>query len=178
MFQSLKKLFAKQPTAPTLHPQLAELVDQMQVRGLLEIGMGDGQRTSLLIQRLQATSVERQLRYFAVDTFEAASTSGLSLKQAFLLLRSFHVPARFLPGDAAAVLKEESNNIQGLDLILLSATVGDWQQFGIYLPRMLSPNGRVFREVIEPETQTTQWVEIPLTDLEQTWYRSRRKHVA
>lgn len=178
MFRSLKKLFAKQPTAPVLHPTLAELVEQNKIHRLLEIGLGDGQRTSLLVQRLKQQSAEADLEYLAIDSFEGAQAAGLSLKQAYLLLRGFQVRPRFLPGEPLPVLKEHSNTIREVDLILLSAAAGNWREFGIYLPRMLSPTGRVFQEVIEAETQAVDWLEISVAELEKRWYRGRRKQVA
>lgn len=92
-----------------------------------------------------------QLRYVGIDPFEARSAAdgpGLSLKLAHRILCATGAKVKLVPGDPSSALARVANTLPNNDLVVISSLVAPehLQQAWFWLPRMLHPGSRVFKE--------------------------------
>lgn len=120
------------------------------IRSILEVGIGDGQRTLRMLELAAQHNPPSEIRYTGIDLFEAnqAGTPSLSLKEAHRLLKGTGVKIQLLPGDPFMALSRVANSLTGIDLVLISAGQDDdaLARSWFYLPRMLHGSSLVFRQ--------------------------------
>jgi hypothetical protein len=120
-----------------------------QVRRILELGLGSGDRTVRLIDTASRLCEARDIYYTGVDLFEGRDSSlgtGLTLKGAHQKLSQTGAHVRLVPGDAFSGVARIANSIQNVDLVVIS---GDQpaeilNRAWFYLPRMMHAESQVF----------------------------------
>lgn len=133
---------------PATDRPIYRAIRRNRVQSILEIGIGSGLRARRMIDLAGRYSPGRRIHYSGIDLFEAreASQPGLSLKEAYRLLR--HTPARIrlAPGDVFSALSAVANMLVGTDLVVISAGTDEqslsraWR----YVPRMLHAGSQVY----------------------------------
>ena len=145
---------------------------------ILQIGIGDAERTLKLIETGLLDGPLPDLRFTGIDLFEtsAGDAPSLSLKAAHQLFRSRGIRVQLIPGDANSALARTANAMSGIDLVLISAGQKDESltRAWFYLPRVISPNCHIYRE--ETVDSELIWRQIESAELQQlagTWKRRR-----
>lgn len=112
--------------------RLCQRLESLSVRSLLEIGVGDGQRSISLLQTLvdsslqntnsaeQTATSDSSLLYLAVDQFEMGG-NPLTLREFHKQLREVNVKAQLLPMAVEAGLDRVLRTVGQVDLVLWSA---------------------------------------------------------
>lgn len=123
------------------------VIDQRQIRTILEVGIGTAQRAQRMIEVAALHRPLADIQYTGVDRFEARPVSepGLSLKAAHCLLQATGARVRLLPGDSLSVLTQAASTLRGIDLVVISANPEDeaLARAWFYLPRVLHPQSLV-----------------------------------
>lgn len=135
-------LFGK-PEADRAVYKLASRLVPLQI---VEFGLGNGQRAENLIRVVQRRCDPGvPLRYTGIDLFEGRpeGESRLTLINAHRRLTLTGAKVRLLPGDFAGSLPRLANQLQGVELMIVTTgqtmkeLAGSWY----FVPRILSENG-------------------------------------
>ncbi len=115
---------------------------------ILEFGLETGRRAEQLIQVVQRRCGEAApVRYTGVDLFEGrpAGDAKYPLIEAHRRLSRTGAKIRLLPGDFATSLPRIANQIQQVDLLIVSVreSMADLAGCWFYVPRLLSEKGVV-----------------------------------
>ena len=118
------------------------------VRRIVEIGVGHGQRTGNLLASILRQHQADDIRYAGIDLFEAGGADAIPLKEFHSKLKPFNVNVRVLPGNASSALQRAANDLRGTDWVIVS---GDQPEESIdaawhFLPRMLHQKSKVWIE--------------------------------
>lgn len=120
------------------------------IRSVIEFGVGDGVRTTRLLEVLSWRAENLPLRYTGIDLFEArpAGKNGLTLKQAFATIRAPEVKVQLVPGSPLDALSRCANTLSETDLIIISADqqAADLEKAWKFVPRTLHDNSLILRE--------------------------------
>jgi hypothetical protein len=103
-----------------------------------------------MIELAQAYAGARPVRYVGIDLFESRppQTPGMTLKCAFVQLKSLGVRLRLIPGDAFSALAQTANELGQFDMVVVrcdqdpTALKHAW----FYFPRLVHAGSRVFIE--------------------------------
>ena len=136
---------------PTHHRALYRGVATDNVRRIVEIGVGNGERTSHLIASILRQHDASDVRYAGIDLFEAGGDASIPLKEFHAKLKPFKINLRVVPGVAATALQRTANDLRGTDWVIIS---GDQPTESIdaawhFLPRMLHQKSKVWMETPE-----------------------------
>ncbi|MGQ9574022.1 MAG: hypothetical protein ACUVUC_01765 [Thermoguttaceae bacterium] len=136
---------------PAHERALYRAIYRRQVRDILELGIGTGQRARRMIAVAQSHFPPGELSYTGVDPFEARAPEtqpGLSLKAAYQMLRATGARIRLLPGDPFAALSRAANSLGKVDLVVVSAAVepANLSKAWFYVPRLLHAHSLVVWE--------------------------------
>ncbi len=153
--QYARYLFLTRMSKPASDREILKWVYDNRPRSIVEIGVGQAVRTQRMLELLTHHLPPAEIRYTGVDLFEArgSNTPGLSLKEAFTVLRSLGVKAQWVPGDPYSALGRVANNLGNTDLLLVSADqdAESLSHAWAFVPRMLHPQSVVFQEVLTPK---------------------------
>lgn len=116
---------------------------------IAEFGLDTGARAEHLIQVVQRrTDPSVAIRYTGIDLFEgrAAAEAKLPLIEAHRRLTRTGVKVRLLPGDFATSIQRLANQLQGVDLLVITARerLADLSGCWFYVPRILSERASIF----------------------------------
>lgn len=122
----------------------------VRARSIVEIGVTDLQRTLRLLRLARGWHPQGAVRYASIDAFDlrGSGQSPLPLKATYRALRASGVAARLLPGGVVETLTRWANELQGVDVLLISAQY-DAQELGgawFWFPRMLHAHSVVLVE--------------------------------
>jgi hypothetical protein len=134
---------------PKTDKLLFQTIRELKPRNIVEVGIGDGKRTS---QILNAASEHGDVRYCVLDMFETSppGTPHLTLKEAHRQLSSPRAKVRLLPGDTTSTLRRSANELIGTDLLVIAATQStSLDAIWSYAPRMLLDTSRVLIEAAD-----------------------------
>jgi hypothetical protein len=132
---------------PACDRQLYKLVAKQKPKTIVHFGLASLQQAETLIQVCQNFSGCEEVRYTAIDLFEARTTKvpGLTLKEAHRVLATTGAKTRVMPGDAPQMLPRMANQLTGTDLLVVSldgsreTLDGCW----FFIPRMLQTGSLV-----------------------------------
>jgi hypothetical protein len=136
------------------HP-IYRAICRHQVRRILELGIGTGQRAARMIELAGLFHPLPQLEFSGVDRFESRSAAdgpGVSLKMAHRLLGRSGARIQLIPGDPCTALARSANRLGPFDLVVISARL-DPQSLArawFYVPRLLHEHTQVFQERLPP----------------------------
>lgn len=135
---------------PASDRPIYQAVYERRVRKILEIGVGTAQRALQLIEVARQHYPADQISYTGVDPFEARKPDdgpGLSLKQAYRLLRATGAQVRLVPGDPLAVFSVLANQLGVADVVLIA-----WP-----LDRQLLPRAAYYLQRITHDQSLVLW---------------------
>lgn len=137
------------------------------ISGILELGMGTGQRTGRMIALAAAQNEGARIQYAGIDPFEARKGAPLSLKAAFQQLRPTGAKLRLVPGLPMDALPRVANELGQFDLVVISAEAltGQTPRAWFFLQRLLRPSTVVLLEEPADDGQTA-FRELPFAELE------------
>ena len=95
-FQALK---LSRFSTPVHERSLYRTVKTENIRRIVEIGIGTGQRAQNLLSLALRIAPADDIRYAGIDMFEAGEGSGIPLKEFHAQLKSTGVNVRLVPGD-------------------------------------------------------------------------------
>jgi len=124
-------------------------------REILELGIGIGQRAVRMIEAAARSHARQDIRYTAVDLFEARSAAdgpGVTLKMAHRLLHATGAQVQLIPGDPFAALSRTANSLGQIDLTVVSSRLDPRQlaRAWFYVPRLLHEQSAVVLEKLLP----------------------------
>jgi len=144
---SLLEYLSSAFSQPKIDKLLYRTIRELKPRRIVEMGIGDGKRTSQIIN---AATRHGDVNYYGIDMFEAspADTPHLSLKEAHRQFSGLRAQIRLLPGDARSTLKRSANELNGIDLFVIAAThsIESLDTVWSYASRMLLDTSRVLIE--------------------------------
>lgn len=169
-FSRLKYLYLAYFSKPAGDRVLYRSVRRHPVRRILEIGMGPTARTLRLIDTVQRQAAGEEVRYVAIDLFEARpkDAPGLTLKETHRLLKPTAVQVQLIPGDPASALTRAANSLQKIDMVMISCEHSEQSldRAWFYLPRMLHEGSEVYLESRAAEGSETQWRRLAQSEIE------------
>lgn len=116
-------------------------IKKQSVKSIVEIGMGDGNRSEKMIQVCQKFSSDQQVRYTGIDLFESRpeSETQISLLAMHKRLNKTGAKVKLIPGDPESATARVANSLAGTDMILLTCDqqLDELDRFWFYLPRMV-----------------------------------------
>ena len=135
---------------PAADRQVYRHLAKKQPRRVLEIGMGDAQRTVRMLDVLVTPGSETEVVYTGIDRFEARTEApALTLKDAYKITKRDGVKAKLVPGDALSAMTVTANAAANTDFILIDSAIQDedLQQAWKYFPRMMHEHTLVLRQI-------------------------------
>lgn len=128
-------------------------IRRMKARKVVELGLGTGQRAVQIIEVLKDFHNVRDIRYTGVDLFEARTAAdgpGISLREAYCLLKATGARIQLVPGSVGEALSRIANGISQIDVLVISARIPPEQltQAWFFLPRMICATTQVFQETL------------------------------
>jgi hypothetical protein len=147
-------------STPTGNRPIYREICRRRVRKILELGVGDGQRSVRMIKLAGLFHPPPEVEFNGMDLFEsrtAADGPGMSLKMAHRILGGTGSQIQLIPGDPYTGLARSANSLGKLDLVVVSARlhprslVRAW----FYVPRLLHDRTLVFQEQLRPGGQTS-----------------------
>ena len=152
-FTRLKYLYLAYFSKPAAERTLYRLVRRIKPRKIVEIGIGSGLRAVRMIQLARGLRPGEQISYAGIDLFETRTGGGgLSIKQAYRLLKPTKARVQLVPGDPYIALTRAANALRHTDLVIVSADQDKQAlaQAWFYFPRMLQRTSQVLIEIPGP----------------------------
>lgn len=154
---------------PVCDRQLYKLAAKLKPKSIVQFGLGNLRQAETLITVCQNFSGVEEIRFTAVDLFEARSAKvpGLTLKEAHRTLAATGAKSRVFPGDVTSSLPRLANQLGGTDLLIISLE-GSRQTLDpcwFFIPRMLQTNSLVL--VQERAASGSVYQILTLTEVEQ-----------
>ncbi len=144
----LKALWLAYLSQPAGDRPLYRLIRKRKIRRIVEIGIGDGRRALRMISLAQRYHSAADIRYTGIDWFEARRCddgTGLTLKQAYRVLRGTSARIHLVPSDAHEAFARVANALSGNELVTI--TSGEPPEalgrIWFFLPRMLAAGATV-----------------------------------
>jgi hypothetical protein len=147
----LRYLYLAWLSGPSCQRRLYRLIRRQQIRSIVEIGVGRASRAVRMIEVAQGTPPAGVVRYTGIDSFElrgAGEPPGVSLKEAYRLLKPTGARVQLVPGDPLSALARVANNLLETELVIISADQDPaaMAQAWFYVPRMLGKRSVVVLE--------------------------------
>lgn len=180
---TLKYTYLAHLSQPSTDRVLYRALDKCPVRSILELGVGDGVRAERLLAIATRNVPDGEVCYTGIDLFEDRPDGSprIGLKQAYQQLRQQHVKVRLVPGDPCTALSRISNDISGIDLVLVAGDqdADSLARAWMFLPRMLHARARIFQQSAANDGKLADFAEVSRQQLEQlAMCRSRRRLAA
>ena len=129
---------------------LYSVIHNKRPRQIVQIGLGDGQRTATLLRMAARYRPDDGIAFAGIDLFEdrPSQLAGMSCQQAHRMLRPLVERLSLVPGDPFRGLAHCANRLAGTDLVIVSAghEKAILRQAWFYLPRMLCQDSIVLVE--------------------------------
>ncbi len=181
-FKYLRNVYLCYFSKPVADRALYRLLRKQRVQSIVEIGVGQLQRTRKLLEFAAEKTVLEQLKYAGIDLFEAraATTAGVGLKQAHKDLKPLVGKLQLIPGDVFSALARSANSLTKTDLLIISADTNAeaLAKAWFYVPRMLHDHSQVFLEEPSERAGETHFRLLKRLEIEQfasTAARSMRR---
>ena len=146
----LKFAYLAYASKPRTDRQLYRLVKLHGICRIVELGIGNVERTTNLIDVAQRYAADGKVAYTGLDWFDSRNVDlpALTLKQTHVQLQATGAQVRLVPGDPGRSLRGAANSHPHTGLLLISAAVPDssLETAWFYVPRMLDGRSIVLRE--------------------------------
>lgn len=147
LLRSAYLLYFAQPAADRA---LYKALKGRKIRSVVQLGIGNGERTSRIIEVLSWEAGNLPLDYTGIDLFEQRpkAEQGLTLKSAFSQLKFDGVKVRLTPGDPYSALSRVANQIKDVDLLFIAADQDreSLERAWFYVPRMVRAETLILAE--------------------------------
>lgn len=167
LIRSTYLLYLSQPAADRA---IYKAIKGRPIRSIVELGIGKAERTARVLEVAAWQAECLPLRYTGIDEFEGRpkDRAGLSLKEAFGVLRSPSVKVQLVPGDPYSALVRSANGLVKTDLVIVSADLDreSLARAWSYLPRMLHAESLVFQQDGDPKTGKTSYRQLQPLDIQ------------
>lgn len=155
----LRTFYLSYLSTPVSDRLIYRTVRRQEVRKILELGIGVGQRAVRMIEVASRSHPLREIQYTGMDPFEARSAAdgpGVTLKMAHRLLGATGARIQLIPGDPFVELARVANFLGQVDLVVISASLNPQHlpRAWLYVPRLLDERSRVFLEGLLPGGRT------------------------
>jgi hypothetical protein len=179
----LRHLYLAYLSQPKADRPLYRLIRRLRIHRIVEMGVGSGLRSQRLIRAAQGADPAAVVRYTGIDLFESRAESalpGLSLKEAYRMLKATGAQTQLVPGDPFSALARVANGLTGTQLVVISAGLDQTSlaRAWFYMPRLLTRESLVFCEEVESATNTTQLRQLPLAEIERLAGAGERRRAA
>ena len=143
---NLKYIYLVSFSKPKCDRAVYRSIAKSKATSILEIGMGDADRTEKMIRVAKKFSGSGGVRYTGVDGFESNPSSTLTLKQCHRRLQDPDVKLQLVPGEIYSSLHRIANNHMRTDIVVISAGYDpdSLENSWFYMPRMLHATSTVF----------------------------------
>ncbi len=148
----LNSLYLSYFSKPAQDRAIYRAIDQLRPTKVMELGVGGGQRALRMISLVSKLRPDQPPEYIGIDEFEGrAQGGGLSLREAYKLLRPSGARIVLLPGKPYEALAPRANELKGIELVIVAADQdrASLAQAWFYLPRTLAPDALVLAEPSE-----------------------------
>ncbi|MCC6125694.1 MAG: hypothetical protein IT426_12075 [Pirellulales bacterium] len=127
---------------------------------IVEMGIGDGSRALKMIDAAARHCERPKIHYVGIDSFEdrdSAEGPGLTLIEAYRLLKKSAARIKLIPGDPCDALMRSANSLTDIDLLLISAPreTERLERMWFFVPRMLHPRSLALHETIAANGEKT-----------------------
>jgi hypothetical protein len=158
--------YLSQPSSDRL---LYRAIRKRKPRRIMEIGIGDLRRGVRMIRLAQRYHPGGEVRYIGVDLFEARPESGMagmSMKNAYRLLRATGAKIHLIPGNAIQALVRTANALPGNEMLLVASDHASelLSAAWLYVPRMLAADALVY--AAQSDESRSKWRPLPAADLQ------------
>ncbi len=166
---ALKALWLAYLSQPAGDRLVYRALRKTKARKIVEIGIGEGLRALRMISLAQRYHPEAEICYTGLDMFEDRTSPaglGLSLKQAYRLLRATKAKINLVPGELDQALARVANVLTGNELIVFSADrpAEALARAWYFLPRMLASGATVFFRTASDEN--SRWRTITVAEMQ------------
>ena len=156
----LRTFYLSYLSSPAKDRLIYREISRRRVRKILELGIGVGQRAMRVIEAAARFSPRQEIRFTAVDLFEArtaADSPGVTLKMAHRLLSATGARIQLVPGDPHTGLSQIANALGQVDLVLISPRLNSAHlaRAWFYVPRLLHGRSQVLIEQRLPHGGTS-----------------------
>ena len=143
---SLKFFFLTNFSNPVCDRAIYRAIKKSKASSILEIGMGNANRSETMIRVAKKFSRYGNIRYTGIDTFEANHDSPITLKDCHQRLGKLDAKIQLVPGDVFSSLHRIANSHTRTDLLIISSGVQKQalEKSWFYVPRMLHAASTVF----------------------------------
>ena len=177
----LRVFYLTHLSQPSSDRAVYRAICRQQVRSILELGVGVGQRALRMVELAGRGVPVGEVRYTGVDPFEGRSEMdgpGLALKTAHRLLKATGARIQLVPGEIPAALARTANMLGPIDLLVIAGRLPPQQlaQAWFYVPRLLREQSQVFLEKFLPGGKTA--MQPVAHDEIETWATATRHHRA
>lgn len=174
----LHALFLGYFSRPAHDRPLYRAILATRARRIVQLGLGDGRRALRAIAAARRHRAAAEIRFTGIDLFESQRDggAGLSLKDAYKLLRTTGAGVHLAPGDPLTALARVANSLVRTDIVVVShgqpadALADAW----FYVPRMLHAGSLVFLER-SAGAAGRELIRVPLAEVERLAARPRRQ---
>lgn len=145
----LKSIYLSYFANPPGDRPLFRAIQRRKIRGILELGVGTGQRALRMIELAARRLPPAEIHYTGIDLFESRSGSdrpGASLKTVYQLLARTGARVRLCPGDPFGVLSRTANSLPRAELVVICSELDPMSlsRAWFFLPRLLDSDSQVF----------------------------------
>ncbi|MCU0707052.1 MAG: hypothetical protein MUF23_02050 [Pirellula sp.] len=144
----VQRLYWRYLSKPAAYRDLFLYAIDHPVGSILEIGIGDGERLRTLLPLCKPPAEVPQLRYAALDPFESAGASRMTLKGAYRLLHERGAKAHLIPGEPISGVMRVAHTVLPSDLVIID---GHWDNgteaadvIAKWLPRLSHSRSAIF----------------------------------
>ena len=167
----LKYLHLAYFSRPEADRPLYRAIRRSGAKKLLALGIGDCHRVCRMIAAAANFGPALEIRFVGIDQFEGRPDEGppgVSLKEAYLLLKATGASIQWLPGNPFTALARSANSLGPMDFIVIAADqdAPSLERAWFYVPRLLRASTRVFQEVTTAGEEATQLREMSMGDIE------------
>jgi hypothetical protein len=179
---TLKYTYLAYLSQPATDRVLYREIDKCPIRSILELGVGNAVRAQRLLAVALRNASGVQVRYTGIDLFEdrPAGADRIGLKQAYQELRQQDVKVQLVPGDPFTALSRVSNNISGIDLVIVAGDQDpdSMAQAWMFLPRMIHDQTRIFHQSAATAGTLQDFAEMSQQKLDELAFWRRRRRMA
>lgn len=151
LVSKLKHFYLLHFSQPAGDRPLYKWAEQHLPRSILQIGVGDAERTIRLLQAMGTKRPANEIHFTGIDLFEsrpATDPTRRTLRDTYKRLKTLGLSVRLLPGDPYMALQHAANTLNNIDLVIISADQdpASLSKAWHYLPRTLHGRTQIFHE--------------------------------
>ena len=141
------------------------------VHNIVELGVGCAVRAQRMIAVASRDASDGEIRYTGIDFFEdrPETNPGITLKQAYRLLRQLRASVRLVPGDPFMALARISNTLADTDLLVIGADqdADALSRAWMFVPRMIHDETLIFLQKADEGGNPSRFVQLTANQVDE-----------